>query len=310
MRRESLDRAIGPTPPSFSGRMEQTLHTLKEEKEVKRIGFRTIMVFAIIATLSCTTACALVSQGLEWYYNNRFTAYQEHEPDKYHAIISHLQTEVPQSAAQDPDVRISVDEVSWVPEEHILVVSVTAAAAKPEQYELHPMWNLDADGSYVGKEHLGEYAADEEARGEHWLWTGRGYGPVAEMVAPGKQLLLLEAEEIRLEALRLLGDMSSTDAYVTEDGAVHVVIELHLAQFFDPTFPDTVAQRIKEAPEYAVHWQQLLSDWERFQQLLHAHEDGVVTLTLPYSVTTYSEDDVALYTGGRKGEVQFDVKLR
>lgn len=309
MRRESLDRAIGPTPPSFSGRMEQTLRTLKEEKEVKRTGFRIIMVFAIIAVLSCTTACALVSRGLEWYYNNRFTAYQEHEPDKYHAIISHLQTEVPQSAAQDPDIRISVDEVSWVPEDHILVVSVTAAAANPEACELHPMWNLDADGSYVGKEHLGEYAEDEEARGEHWLWTGHGYGPVAEMVAPGKQLFLLEAEEIRLEALRLLGDMSSTDAYVTEDGAVHVVIELRLAQFFDPTFPDTVAQRIKETPEYAANWQQLLSDWEHFQQLLRVHEDGVVTLTLPYTVTTYSEDDVALYTGGRKGEIQFDVKL-
>lgn len=309
MRRESLDRAIGPTPPSFSGRMEQTLRTLKEEKEVKRTGFRIIMVFAIIAVLSCTTACALVSRGLEWYYNNRFTAYQEHEPDKYHAIISHLQTEVPQSAAQDPDIRISVDEVSWVPEDHILVVSVTAAAANPEACELHPMWNLDADGSYVGKEHLGEYAEDEEARGEHWLWTGHGYGPVAEMVAPGKQLLLLEAEEIRLEALRLLGDMSSTDAYVTEDGAVHVVIELRLAQFFDPTFPDTVAQRIKETPEYAANWQQLLSDWEHFQQLLRVHEDGVVTLTMPYTVTTYSEDDVALYTGGRKGEIQFDVKL-
>ena len=194
--------------------------------------------------MSCTTACALVSRGLEWYYNNRFTAYQEHEPDKYHAIISHLQTEVPQSASQDPDIRISVDEVSWLPEDHILVVSVTAAAANPEAYELHPMWNLDADGSYVGKEHLGEYAEDEEARGEHWLWTGHGYGPVAEMVAPGKQLLLLEADEIRLEALRLLGDMSSTDAYVTEDGAVHVVIELRLAQYFDPAFPDTVARRI------------------------------------------------------------------
>lgn len=309
MRRESLDRAIGPTPPSFSGRMEQTLRTLKEEKEVKRTGFRIIMVFAIIAVLSCTTACALVSRGLEWYYNNRFTAYQEHEPDKYHAIISHLQTEVPQSAAQDPDIRISVDEVSWVPEDHILVVSVTAAAANPEACELHPMWNLDADGSYVGKEHLGEYAEDEEARGEHWLWTGHGYGPAAEMVAPGKQLLLLEAEEIRLEALRLLGDMSSTDAYVTEDGAVNVVIELRLAQFFDPAFPDTVAQHIKETPEYAANWQQLLSDWEHFQQLLRVHEDGVVTLTLPYTVTTYSEDDVALYTGGRKGEIQFDVKL-
>ena len=309
MRRESLDRAIGPTPPSFSGRMEQTLRTLKEEKEVKRTGFRIIMVFAIIAVLSCTTACALVSRGLEWYYNNRFTAYQEHEPDKYHAIISHLQTEVPQSAAQDPDIRISVDEVSWVPEDHILVVSVTAAAANPEACELHPMWNLDADGSYVGKEHLGEYAEDEEARGEHWLWTGHGYGPVAEMVAPGKQLLLLEAEEIRLEALRLLGDMSSTDAYVTEDGDVHVVIEAHLAQSFDPAFPDIVARRIQEAPEYAAHWQQLLSDWERFQQLLRVHEDGVVTLTLPYTVTTYSEDDVALYTGGREGEIRFDVKL-
>lgn len=313
MRREDLDRALGQTPQSFSDRMDQTLLSLKEEEKVKRIAFRTVMVFALITVLLCTTACALVSQGLDWYYNNRFTNLQKYEPEKYNAIMNNLQTEVPQTPAEDPEINISVNETSWAPEQNVLVVSVLATAANPEAFELHPMWNLDADGSYVGKENLELYAnADEdgEDRAEHWLWTKKGFGPVAEMVAPGKQLLLLEAEHLYLGDIPVTGDRSSMDAYVTEDGAVHVVLDIDLQCYFDPTYPDYVQEMIKKSPDMADYWNNRLAEIERTRKIISEDEDGVITLTLPYTVTTYTDDDQQLYTGGRNGEIHFDLKIR
>lgn len=310
MRSEDLDRALGATPAAFADRMDETLRGLKEEKRMKRMAFRTIAVFALVIAALCTTAFALVSQGLEWYYSNRFTAYQEYEPEKHSAIMEHLQTEVKQAPVNDPEISILIEETSWAPEQKILVISAVAAPANPETAELHPMWNLDADGAYVSKEHLGLYADDEEARGEHWLWTASGYGPVKEMTAPGKALLLLDTGSIFLDDIRLLGDMSSVDAYVTEEGAVHTVIEVRLEDFFDPTYADKVQLQIDSSPDSAELWRSRLAEVERVRQIISEDEDGVLTLTLPYTVTAYSDDDEQLYHGGRHGEVQFEVNLR
>lgn len=281
MRSEDFDRALGATPQAFADRMDMTLRGLKEEKEMKRTAFRTVFVFALAAVLLCTTAFAIVSQGLEWYYSNRFTAYQEHDPEKYEAIMANLHTDVVQTAADDPDVHIAVTETSWAAEQGVLVVSVMAAAADPEQTELHPMWNLDADGAYVGEGGATDPSADGEDRAVHWLWTKNGFGPVAEMIAPGKQLILLEVDAVHLDGERVLGDGSSMDAYVTESGAVHTVLEVRLdaegaAEFF----------------------------------AADADGDGVITLTVPYTVTAYTEDDVQLYTGGRKGSIEFELNIR
>lgn len=276
MRSDELDRALGATPRSFADRMDRTLLELKEEKEVKRFAFRTVLIIALVTALLGTTAFALVSQGLEWYYSNRFTAYRELEPEKYAAIMDNLQEQPAQTPVDDPQVRIAVTEVSWAREQNVLVVSLEASAADPEHTELHPRWNLDADGSYVGKKNLAPYADDEEARTEHWLWTEAGYGPVAEMVAPGKQLLLLETGSVCLGELPLLGDGSSMDAYVAEDGTVHTVLEIRLAE----------------------------------GALDAAAQADAVTLRIPYTVTPYTEDDEQLCCGGRSGEVQFELKIR
>lgn len=280
MRSEDLDRALGPTPQGFADRMDKTLRSLKEEKEMKKTAFRTGLVFAMVAVLLGTTAFALVSQGLEWYYSNRFTAYQEHEPEKYNAIMSHMNAQVNQVMADDPEMEIAVTETSWAAEEGVLVVSVLASARSPEKTELHPMWNLDADGVYVSKDAVID-PEDEEARTEHWLWTQDGFGPVEKMVAPGKQLLLLACEKILLNGERLLGDGSSVDAYVTDSGAVHTVIELRLDE-------NCVAELMAA----------------------DADGDGVVRLSAAYTVTAYTEDDQQLYTGGRDGEINFELKIR
>lgn len=310
MRSEDLERALGATPASFAARMDQTLRGLKEEKEVKRMAFRTIMVFALVVAVLCTTAFALVSQGLEWYYSHRFTAYQEYEPEKYSAIMENLQTELTQTPANDPEIDICVAEASWAPEQKVLVISVAAAPKNPETAELHPLWNLDADGAYVGGENLDLYADDEEARGEHWLWTEAGYGPVEEMTAPGKKLLLLDNGAVCLDDIRLLGDVSSVDAYVTEEGVVHTVIEVRLEDFFDPAYADKVQAQIECSPDSAEFWRDRLAEVERVRQIIGEDGDGVLTLTLPYTVTAYSDDDEQLYHGGRQGEVRFELKIR
>ena len=306
MRSEELDRALGATPQSFARRMEGILLELKEEKEVKRVAFRTVLVVALVTALLCSTAYALVSQGLEWYYNNRFTAYQQYEPEKHQAIMNHLQTQVPQTKAEDPDISIAVTEVSWVPEEKVLVVALTAAAAELDKAELHPMWNLDADGAYVGKDNLELYADDEEARSEHWLWTSAGFGPVVDMVAPGKQLLLLDADGIYLDGRMLIGDMSSVDAYVAEDGTVHTVFEVRL-DYLEEDYISQQQALLEQYPEQTFR----LDNIETARKLTALVGNAErMELTIPYTVTPYTEDDAQLYTGGREGEIAFTVELK
>ncbi|MBP3637377.1 MAG: hypothetical protein J6K13_07470 [Clostridia bacterium] len=306
MRSEELDRALGATPQSFARRMEGTLLELKEEKEVKRVAFRTVLVVALVTALLCSTAYALVIQGLEWYYNNRFTAYQQYEPEKHQAIMNHLQTQVPQTKAEDPDISIAVTEVSWVPEEKVLVVALAAAAAEPDKAELHPMWNLDADGAYVGKDNLELYADDEEARGEHWLWTSAGFGPVVDMVAPGKQLLLLDADGIYLDGRMLIGDMSSVDAYVAEDGTVHTVFEIRL-DYMEEDYISQQQALLEQYPEQTFRLDNIETARKLTALVEHAER---MELTIPYTVTPYTEDDAQLYTGGREGEIAFTVELK
>lgn len=306
MRSEQIDRALGATPQSFTDKMNQTLLGLKEEKEMKRAAFRTVLVVALATVLLCSTAYALVTQGLDWYYNNRFTAYQQYEPEKHEAIMNHLQTDVPQTQTEDDEVAITVTEVSWAPEDRLMVVSLAAVAKDPGKTELHPKWNLDADGSYVNKENLADYADDEEVRSEHWLWTENGHGPVDEMVAPGKQLLLLETGSVCLGGKRLMGDMSSMDAYVAEDGTVYTVLEIRL-DCLEEDYIKNQEYMLTAYPEQTFRKDNI----ESAEKLTALQENAqTMELTIPYTVTAYTEDDAQLYGGGRNGEMAFTVKLR
>lgn len=312
MRPEDLDRALGPTPQSFSDKMNQTLLHLEEEKQVKRIALRTVLIFALLVTLLCSTAYAVITQGLEWYYTNRFTAYQQYEPEKHEAIISHLQMDPPQSVT-DPDVRITAQEAAWVPEEEVLIVSIAAVPADPVRYELHPMWNLDADGAYVGENGSTDPEGDGEDRPVHWLWTNAGFGPVDEMISPGKELLLLDVNSICLDGLEIIGDGSSMDAYVQEDGTVHFVLESQL-DFLDPAHDADLEAYIElckeKYPESVPYAEQQLANAQRQRQLVSGDNDGVIDLTIPYAVTLYSEDDAQLYAGGRQGEISFQIQIQ
>lgn len=293
MRSEELDRALGKTPTSFDEKMRRTLSGLQEKKTVPVMSFRRVILVGMVLAVVCSTAVALVTQGLNWYYNNRFTAYQVNEPKRYEAIMSHLQSDVEQTRTADDEIDIAVTEVSWAPEQMLMVVEVTAVALDGEKVELHPMENLDADGSYVGAGNLKQYPYDEEAREEHWLWTENGFGPVDEVVSPGKELLLVSCGWVYLDGDVLIGDMSSMDCYVDAEGSVHNVLEIRM----DSLMQDDVADMDEHDAQLAA-------------KLRAAVAQGEATLTVPYTVVHYTTDDDALYNGGREGGISFTVKMQ
>ena len=282
MRNERMDNAFGHTPEAFTHRIDQTLRNL-EEKPMKQFTLRTALVTALVLALLGSIACAVVFQGMEWYYNNRFTAYQQYEPEKHEDIMEHRQTVDKQNVETDDLVRVEVREASWAPEHQTLVILLAAVPQNSEAVELHPAWNLDADGSYLGAENLHLYADDPEVRAEHWLWTDKGFGPVREMMRePAKQLLLFDAWDLYLgnteAGQRLMGDMSSVDCYVNENREVMTVMEA----------------RVSDA--------QTLGDYA-------AQHGGVVTISIPYSVKTYSDDDQQMHDSRYTKNVTFEMRL-
>ncbi len=291
MKCEDLEQALGATPRSFAEKMETTLCGLKEEKEMKRATFRTVLIAAIVTVLLCSTAFALVGRGLEWYYNNRFTAYQKYEPEKHEAIINGLQTQVPQARADDPDISIGVTDISWAPEKQLLVVSL-AAGATDDAAVLYPMDHLDADG--------------DDSREDHWLFTGQGFGPVNEMIGEGKQLLLLDAHTVCLDGLQLVGDGSSYDSYVAEDGTLYTVIEIRL-DHLNPGYVEEQKAMLAQHPEQEFR-RENIAVAQKLAELMEKAD--TMELAVQYTVTAYSADAAQLHNGGRQGEVTFTVELK
>ena len=295
MRMEELDRALGKTPAGFSSRVDQTLRTLKEEQPMKRFSLRMALVTALLVALLCGAAYALVTQGMEWYYNNRFTAYQQYEPQKYEAIMDNLQQVSTQTA--DGQVQVRVQEIAWVEEQRFLTVSLTAVPSNPERAELHPMWNLNADG---------------EDREEHWLWTEEGFGPVREVMKhPEKELLLFEANRVCLEtgdgAIPLDGDGSSMDAFVGENGEVITVLEVRM-DWMAEDYAARVQQYMQDMPDMKEYWQKRLAEAEILRETIRNAE--TITLTVPYTVTSYTTEHQQLYTGGMSGSITFEADIR
>lgn len=299
MRSEDLDRALGATPQSFAERMDQTLRGLKEEKQMKRAALRTVILVTLITLLLCATAFALVNQGLTWYYNNRFTIYQEREPEKHEAIMRNLQTEISLTPADDPDIEIAITEASWAPEGDTLVLCLTAAPRDPSHTELYPIGSLDADGAYGDAELRDEYVM------EHLLWTADGYGPVEEMIAPGKQLLLLDCSDVYVDGISLMLGDASYDAFITEQETVQFVLEFSLS-FLRDDYMNAQRELLAEQPDNA-YLAQCIADMEQLRQRLAGATS--VALTIPYTLTPYAEDDALLYDNGRSGEVCCTLSL-
>lgn len=236
----------------------------------KKIAALPLLAVLMVLLVGCT-AYAAVSQVMSWYYSNRDTHLKELYPERYEALMNHILTDLPQQQSDDPWVTVQIPEAVWLPEENRLILAVTAAPKDGKAVELHPMWNLDADGSYAGGDFApGTPGEDSEDRGDHWLWTEKGYGPVRQMMsAPEKALVLIDAYEISLGAADAPQQhvYLNMDALDMSDGEVLFMLEGQL----DPD--------IMRAYRTAEGWE--------------------IPLTLLYTVHPYEDgmDDMTLYTG-------------
>ncbi len=301
MKRYDLDKAFPQTPIEFTRRIDQTLRTIKEEPPVKKFTTRTILIAAAITLTLAGIAYAVLTYGQEWYYNTRFTAYQQHEPEKHQAIMENMQTDIPQessgSAAGLVDIR--VQDASWAQEKQVFTFSITAEMKDGGQNELHSLWDLDVDGSYDPILIEG----DEESRNVHWLWTSKGYGlPKDMMNDPVKRLMLIDlmGELYIGDTLTALPRYSS-DVFKEEDGPVMAVHEYDLKLMdsaeIEKLFLDNRKPEGMDEAQYRMDNQQqkerLLLQAEAAKQAIKDNTDGegYLSLRLPYSVMPFINNE-------------------
>ncbi len=253
-----LQQQYGDVPPQTHRAFMDALAPGKEERAVKqrKMMLTPALAFVLVLMLT-TTAVAATSQVLEWYYANRFINVQ---PDERDAILSHVKLPIAQSCSENADFDAVIQEVSWVSESKRLIVALNVAPKDAEAMELHHMLSLDTDGSYVGGDApLG--TEDGEDRGDHWLWTGKGFGPVRDMMTdPSKPLYLVDVDMSASPGDA--GRMQSLDAYDAGNGSVQFILEYDLQDI--------------------------------------AHDADTAGLTISYYTVAYTEDDAALYNTGRQ----------
>lgn len=306
MRRNDLDHAFDATPQVFAERVDQTLRNLKEEEPMRKFTLRAALLAALILLLLCGIAYAVVSmQGQAWYYENRFYAFREYEPEKYQAIMDNLQTEIPQTLTPDAEglVRMNVQDCAWVPEHGLFTLSFAAFANDPERYELYSTYMMDVDGGLVDELLPGE-TEEEGSHTEHWLWTEKGYGlPEDVMEDPSKQLLLVDANDWDIyigESDTKLPAMSA-DAFIGEEGGAIWVWEFDLNRLD--------AQALSETYMDADVLAQMLEEAEAISAAIAENTDagGMLSLRIPYRVFRFTDGNFGEPT---PGEVRFEVKTR
>ncbi len=246
-----LDQAFDATPQAFSDQVDKTLRMLKDEKPKPSFPLRTAVILALTFVLLCGVAYALFTmQGQDWYFENRFPAYKEIEPEKYHAMIRHVETDIPQVLSQDPQnlLTVSIQDYSWSREQNILSLSFAARAVEPEQYELFSFYQMDVDGAYVTEpsdQNTGIYVEDEDNRSVHWFSTDKGFGPAQEvMLDPDKQLLVVDFSGYRV----WIGNsdvqmpMTGYDVFTGADGASVCFMQFDLNKLNE----NWIAEHIKD----------------------------------------------------------------
>ncbi len=316
MKRYDLDKAFPQTPIEFTRRIDQTLRTIKEEPPVKKFTTRTILIAAAITLTLAGIAYAVLTYGQEWYYNTRFTAYQQHEPEKHQAIMENMQTDIPQESngAAAKLVDVNIQDASWAGEKRVFTLSLTASAKDSEKYELHSLSEMDGDGLYTSSIDAG----DPDSRNVHWLGTSKGFGlPKDVMADSGKQLLLID-----LEKYLYIGETQSvlpgymTDVFTTQEGPVMAVHEydLKLAQtaevekmFQDVEIPEGIDETlfILDNQQQKEH---LLLQADAVKRAIEENTDaeGYLSLRMPYSVMPFQNNE---FGEAIEGDAYFRVYL-
>lgn len=317
--KNELDQALGSTPPMFSARIDETLLTLKEETGMKHIR-RTLAIALAVLLLIGVAVAWVATQGQDWYYHNRFTAYQNNEPDKQQAILENLTTDIPQEQTDTGVVSVTVQDVAWAPENGVATLSLSILPLDPEHDELHSIWTLDEDGSWSDTLD----PSDPDSRTEHWLWTDKGYGPPAEMMDDAsKRLLFLDDGDAGIYIGRD-GDVALPpyyfDQFPGENGNVISVMEFDLTQLdsvkireqsdafvFDPAWgmPEdewtaSHAETLRTSLEYA--------DAANAAIAANTDENGMLTLRYEYRVVPFM-DNALLTDEAVHGTAIFQIKV-
>jgi hypothetical protein len=161
-------------------RLECTLAGLKEKKKMKK-GASGVLVAALVLLVLCAAAFAAVQGiGLHWYYRNIYS--NRSLPSN---VDQAIQNDIAQ-ASEHPLLDMKVESAVWLPkgydakspEDRILEILISVRPKDPALYEVHPWDSMNADGG-------------RDERGEDYIQTPKGVGPVQEMmIDPNKTLLL------------------------------------------------------------------------------------------------------------------------
>lgn len=291
--RRELQNLYGSVPPeTHCAFMDALVQSERKRKPMKKIAFTPVIVLILVLSLG-TVAFAATTEVLKWYYENRFENYPA---DDRSAVLENVQSEVLQQQDDNAGFIAVVQEYAWVAEKGRLIVTMNVATKDPE-IELHPMWNLDPDGSYVGGE-LPETNSDGEDRSEHWLWTEKGFGKVEEMMDdPAKTLHLVDLHEAQLgthEDGSELAISGGVDAFRQADGSVQFVIEFNLRE----SLSENQEQEYRKRLSADIAEKQIERIQATRESILNC--GGKLNISIPYYTVAYTSDDTVLYVTGRQ----------
>lgn len=272
------------------------------------------LVFALVLILVTVAAIAAgIVYDLKWWYGER-TA--ETDPEFMQKMLDNRITEPEQQQTEDSLVDVKVREVSWMPNEGKLIVSIQAKAKDPEHFELHGRYAMDADGAYDPDFVPDMYDEDSEGHAEHWLWRENTdpdaderfrSGPVPQMMDDSsKRLLLFEGKELApLEKTELFG-YASMDELRTPEGEV-----LYLFEYSQDWMKQDYDRRMEEyAADYPNMKEYAESQIAKAREARETLNGEGISCMLSYRVVEYTEgmDDTELYTGGTEGQVTFAIR--
>lgn len=310
--RERLNRLTGESPAETHQAYLSAVLRGKDEVRVKR-KISAVPVFAIVLVLLAAAAVAAgVVYDMRWWFGA--------EPDGDHTawkqeVMTNRVEEPEQQQAEDSLVNVTVQDVSWAPEAGRLIITFRAVPADPQRYELHSLWALDTDGSYMGKDYEPPEYADEDAeeRNYHMLWRDNretdevSHGPVREMMDDsGKTLLLIEAEGVSLKNGQSLEGYATLDELRTPDGAVVYMLDYH-PDWLNASYDEEMKKFVEEYPNMKEYAEQQISEAQAGRETLSG---GGMNCVLRYRVAEYTEDmdDIDMYTCGTVGEVEFALR--
>ena len=304
-------------------------NTKGEEPVVKKISVSMILAIVLLC-LAVTAIAASVIYNQHWWWDNRNSFEKSDKPELYEAVMANLVENPEQTQGEDDQIQITIQDVSWAPEADVMTISFKATPKNPHQDELHSMWALDTDGSYIGEGGSATVTDDSEDRAMHWLWRTDigldgpggyghipGYGPVSDMMDDsGKHLLLLDytgtniivhsAEAENAEDRFPLE--SNMDMFRTTAGDVYFVGQFDL-NWLREEYDREMQKRAEEAPDMKAYYEQKIAMAQAARACIG--QEGIPCI-LTYRVAEYTEgmNDMDLYANGGERTVQFVIRPR